>query len=166
MSHKKSYWSQFVVFIGVLSLSHVLAASSMTSTKSKRQDFQGLVLHYVNQYRAKYHLKPLKMNRYASSEAYRHSLNMAHKKIAFGHEGFSGRYKRLYHSNKNCQGASENVAYYPMDAKKLVRGWMSSPGHRRNILGHYNQTGIGIVSSSKKGWGYMTQIFLQCRGPQ
>lgn len=162
MMHKICNWGKYLVIVGILGFSKPITAGSTEKISTQHESFQRLVLQYVNQYRAKHHLAPLTMNRYASTEAYRHSWNMAHKKIGFGHGGFGGRYKRLYKHGKNCRGASENVAYYRMDAKQLVNGWISSPGHRRNILGHYNQTGIGIVPSSKKGWGYMTQLFLRC----
>jgi uncharacterized protein YkwD len=57
------------------------------------------------------------------------------------------------------------VAYYKSDAKKLVDAWIASRGHRQNILGNYNLTGIGIAHN-KKGWGYYTQIFIRNDNPQ
>jgi uncharacterized protein YkwD len=121
---------------------------------------QTMILYYVNQYRIKHHLAPFKMSRIISKEAEKHSKNMAKHKIPFGHEGFNGRIKRLYRQVKNCNGGAENVAYYKVDAKKLVEQWIASPGHRRNIEGPYNVTGIGIAYG-KKGWAYYTQIFLR-----
>jgi uncharacterized protein YkwD len=44
-------------------------------------------------------------------------------------------------------------------AKQSVKGWMNSPGHRRNILEkNYMQTGIG-VAISKDDKVYVTQVF-------
>lgn len=159
---KIKYWIKWITMMGAIFFAEPLIATSTHEISDKNASFQNRILYYVNQYRAQHHLSPLKMQKHASIEAYNHSRDMANKKMGFGHGGFSGRYKRLYRHGKNCRGASENVAYYRMDAKKLVNGWIASRGHRRNILGHYNQTGIGVARSQKDGWGYMTQIFLQC----
>lgn len=122
--------------------------------------YQASILHYVNEYRIKHHLKPLKMVNVISQEAAKHSRDMANKSIPFGHQYFDTRIKHLYKAIHGCNGGAENVAYYKLNAKKLVDGWIASPGHRRNIEGNYNLTGIGIARS-KKGWAYFTQIFLR-----
>ena len=119
-----------------------------------------LIVHYVNLYRMKHHLAPLKINAAITQEAYKHSNNMASKRLGFGHSGFSGRVKRLYQKIPFCTGAAENVAFWRVGAKQLVDGWIASPGHRRNIEGNYNLTGVGIVHS-RKGWAYFTQIFVR-----
>lgn len=121
---------------------------------------QKMILYYVNQYRAKYHLVPLKLINTISQEAAHHSSDMARKAMPFGHSGFNGRINRLYHQIPHCNGGAENVAYYRINAKRLVEGWIASSGHRQNILGNYNLTGIGIAHG-KKGWAYYTQIFLR-----
>jgi uncharacterized protein YkwD len=47
-----------------------------------------------------------------------------------------------------------------LTAHKVVDGWLHSPGHKKNIEGDYNFTGIG-VSKDKNGRIYYTQIFLR-----
>lgn len=126
-------------------------------------EYQTRILYYVNAYRIKHHLVPLKMSNIISKEATIHSRAMANHAKPFGHNDFNGRIKRLYQQIKGCNGGAENVAYYKLDAKKLVEQWIASPGHRRNIVGNYNLTGIGIAHS-KKGWAYYTQIFLRSNG--
>jgi uncharacterized protein YkwD len=153
-------WVRCLTLVSVACLAPFSMAVGAES--NKEAPFENRVLYYVNQYRAQHHLSPLKMQKPASREAYIHSRDMANKKMGFGHGGFGGRYKRLYKQGKNCRGAAENVAYYRMNPKVLVNGWIASPGHRKNILGNFNQTGIGVVESKKPGWGYMTQIFLRC----
>jgi uncharacterized protein YkwD len=117
------------------------------------------VLSYVNQYRARHHLPPLQMNALLSVEAQKHSANMSTHRIPFGHVGFNDRIKRLYRVIPNANGGSENVAEGKWDARQVVAGWMNSPGHRRNILGRYNLTGIGITKDNR-GHIYYTQIFI------
>ena len=123
-------------------------------------DYQRQILYYVNAYRAKHHLRALTLNPLISEEAAAHSLDMARHAKRFGHDGFSARIKRLYRRIKHCNGGAENVAYYKLSPKQLVDAWMASAGHRHNILGPYQLTGIGIAHS-KKGWAYFTQIFLR-----
>ncbi len=119
-----------------------------------------MILHYVNEYRAQRHLPPLKMNSVISAEAAHHSLAMAKKSIPFGHSYFNTRIQHINNEIKEYKAGAENVAYYKTNAKKLVDAWISSPGHRRNILGNYNLTGIGIAYG-KSGWAYYTQIFVR-----
>lgn len=118
------------------------------------------ILYYVNVYRAKHHLSPLKLNEIASQEAVQHSRDMANKSVPFGHTQFNQRIKHLYKKFEPCRGGAENVAFYKLNAKKLVDAWIASPGHRRNIEGNYNVTGIGIAHG-KPGWAYYTQIFVR-----
>lgn len=119
-----------------------------------------MILYYVNAYRAKHHLSPLSMSDAASQEAVKHSRAMASQSIPFGHAHFNDRIQRVYQQLKHCNGGAENVAYYKLNAKRLVDAWIASPGHRRNIEGHYNMTGIGIAHG-KTGWAYYTQIFVK-----
>lgn len=141
-------------------LGHQAMAAKDKKAVVSNTSFQNEILYYVNQYRAKHHLSPLKMNNLISQQAAKHSQDMASHRLAFGHTNFNGRIKRLYTEIGECRGGAENVAFYKTDAKKLVDAWVASPGHRRNILGGYNLTGIGIAHS-KKGWAYYTQIFLR-----
>ena len=136
---------------------------SLANNATSDADDQKMILYYVNQYRAKHHLSPLKLIPVISKEAAKHSRDMASKAMPFGHAGFNGRIKTLYKKIGDCRSGAENVAYYKINAKRLVDGWIASPGHRRNIEGNYNLTGIGIAHS-KKGWAYYTQIFLRSDG--
>lgn len=60
------------------------------------------------------------------------------------------------------RAAAENVAYnrgYTDPVAKAVEGWLNSSGHRRNIEGNYNLTGIGVAKNSQGAY-YFTQIFI------
>jgi len=132
-------------------------ANDMLSTDAH---YQKMILHYINAYRAKQHLPALKLIDKISVEAAKHSRDMASKSIPFGHQYFDTRIAHLYKEIKDCHAGAENVAYYKLDPKRLVDAWVASRGHRRNIEGNYNLTGIGIAHG-KKGWAYYTQIFLR-----
>lgn len=61
----------------------------------------------------------------------------------------------------------ENVAAGQSTAYAVVRSWMKSPGHRRNILNpSYTHVGIGATSCSKGFSPYWTQMFLRIRSSQ
>lgn len=152
---KKRFFSVcFLSLISFFSFANTLAAAENNDAL-----IQKLILQYINEYRIKRHLQPLTLNTDISREAQKHSQAMANQSVPFGHTHFNDRIKRVYQAVGNGQGGAENVAYYKMDAKRLVEGWLASSGHRRNIEGHYNITGIGIAHG-KPGWGYFTQIFV------
>ncbi|CEK09723.1 CAP domain-containing protein [Legionella hackeliae] len=141
-----------------------LAAKTSNQSVAIGSPMQKAILYYVNEYRAKKGLKPLKMNVIMSKEAEIHSREMATHKIGFGHQDFNKRIKRLYSEIQQCRGGAENVAYNYKDAQDVVKNWLTSPGHRRNILGSYNLTGIGLARDSR-GKIYFTQIFLRTDNP-
>ncbi|AFY56172.1 Cysteine-rich secretory protein family [Rivularia sp. PCC 7116] len=115
----------------------------------------------INQYRKKQGLKPLKLNSKISKIARQHSKKMADKQVAFGHNGVSSRYNKIS-KVVEYRGVAENVAYnmgYDNPGKNAVKGWIKSSGHRRNIKGKYQVTGIGVAKNSE-GEYYFTQLFV------
>ncbi|MCE0724483.1 MULTISPECIES: CAP domain-containing protein [Legionella] len=121
---------------------------------------QSTVLFYINEYRQKHGLSKLTMDKHMVIQARQHSQDMANHRMPFGHQDFGKRIAKLRSQIKNTGGAAENVAYNYKTAQIVVSQWVKSPGHRRNIVGNYNLTGIGIARD-KQGKLYYTQIFLQ-----
>ena len=155
-----------IVFIGLifqLSLfSQGVSAGAALKKASDERTMERIVVQAVNEYRAKKGLPPLRVSPIIAHEAKMHSLDMERKRIPFGHLYFGTRIKHIYGKIKYCNGGSENVAWFPPNksARDVVGLWLTSYGHRRNILGHYNLTGVGIVRD-KRGWLYYTQIFIK-----
>lgn len=150
----------FVFLVAIFCIVPFAFAMQAYTERSADLVYQQRILYYVNAYRMKHHLSPLKMKQTITEEAQKHSHDMALHRMPFGHDGFKQRIKRLYQVYPNSRGGAENIAYYKHDAKALVDAWIASRGHRQNILGHYNLTGIGIAHN-KKRWGYYTQIFVR-----
>jgi uncharacterized protein YkwD len=49
-------------------------------------------------------------------------------------------------------------------ARLIVDGWMTSPGHRRNILdANYTLLGVGVAAKDKMC--YATQVFAGMKSP-
>ncbi|MBA3829231.1 MAG: CAP domain-containing protein [Taibaiella sp.] len=120
------------------------------------------ILHYINKYRAKKGLDALEMNNTITDAAMVHSKRMARKAIPMGHDGFDERMHKLMSEIKGVNAAAENVAFGATSAREVVDLWIHSPGHRKNIEGNYNITGIAIASAAD-GSLYFTQIFLHKR---
>lgn len=137
-------------------------ANAQTAPKSVVSDasITNAILVDINAYRKNYKLPPLKMDARISTVAKSHSLNMAKHLVPFGHTNFLKRVTLIRSQIKNTGAAAENVAFNYKDAHDVVKNWLLSPGHRKNIMGNYNVTGIGIARDSK-GRIYFTQIFIK-----
>lgn len=144
----------------ILGLVHLSYAAKPTQKTTSDAAIQNAILVHVNEYRQKHGLSLLKMDNKIIKEAKNHSIDMANHTMPFGHKYFNSRVDRLHARIKNSNAAAENVAYNYKDAQDVVKNWLRSPGHRRNIEGNYNLTGIGIARDSK-GKIYFTQIFLR-----
>lgn len=59
----------------------------------------------------------------------------------------------------HLSSVSENIAYGYTSGKSVVRAWMKSPGHRRNIMSSgVRQIGVGAVKDSHGVW-WVSQVF-------
>jgi uncharacterized protein YkwD len=118
------------------------------------------ILFFVNEFRRSKGLPALQANSYISSVALGHSRDMLTGKSPFGHDGFRQRIDRIGSRLGKLHVAAENVASGPMGAREVVDGWLHSPGHRRNIMGDFQLTGIGVAEAAN-GMIYFTQIFVK-----
>jgi uncharacterized protein YkwD len=150
MMFNKIFFVLLVIF-SQFSISH--AADSASAIEKA-------IVADINLYRNQHRLAPLTMNEQMVKEARQHSADMAKHSIPFGHNHFMSRINRLHKQIKGSGAAAENVAYNYKDAHDVVNNWLKSPGHKRNIDGHYNLTGVGIAYD-KNGKLYFTQIFLK-----
>lgn len=122
------------------------------------------VLTQINQYRASRKLPPLTLDARISEQARAHSQAMAAGRTPFSHNGFQQRVQAIARTLPYSR-AAENVAYnqgYSDPVLQAVQGWLKSTGHRQNIEGSFNLTGIGIAQNAK-GEYYFTQIFMRRR---
>ncbi|KTC69310.1 putative transporter [Legionella birminghamensis] len=148
----------------MLSLLFSLSVSASSQTVQNDAAIQQTILEFINNYRAQHHRPPLKLVPLISLQAQQHSIEMAQKKMSFGHQGFNKRIDVLYKKIKLCRGGAENIAYMKISAREVAKRWTESPGHRANILGNYNLTGIGIARI-QGGWIYYTQMFIRSDDP-
>ncbi len=149
-----------LIFLFGFSLIGLLMQTTAVASVDIDKANQKAILFYVNEYRVKHHLKPLQLNNLMSEAAAKHSRDMARHAVPFGHKNFDKRIHRLFSEIKDCKGGAENVAYNYKDGKDVVRNWLTSRGHRMNIEGNYNLTGIGLARD-KNGKLYFTQLFIR-----
>lgn len=137
--------------------SKALSSSSFTALEQS-------IHEQINQYRQSRNLPPLTLDPRISEQALSHSQAMASGQVPFSHQGFEQRVRAIGRVIPYSQSA-ENVAYnqgYRDPDRQAVQGWIKSTGHRTNIEGQYNLTGIGIALN-ESGEYYFTQIFIRRR---
>ena len=177
-------WIQIIG--GVIVVVGSFSAASYKALASKSQSFQLLkpssatvaqrsnsaqfttmeqsVYQQINQYRKSRKLPPLTVDAQIAQQARNHSQAMANGRVPFSHDGFDKRVKVIAQAIP-YSSAAENVAYNKGVAdpgKQAVQGWLKSTGHRQNIEGNFDLTGIGIAKNAK-GEYYFTQIFIKRR---
>jgi uncharacterized protein YkwD len=140
----------------------VAKAPTTTATATgKKEDhaFEQRVLELINVERAKAGLKPVSYNGTLDNAAEKHAEHMsivgkmAHDGIGDGDPGERIRAEGFR------KGWGENVATGQTSPEQVVREWMASPGHRRNILDpNYQQMGVAYVTASN-GRSYWAQEF-------
>lgn len=146
---------------GIISKPETISAAPPSQPPSTLEQS---IYQQINQYRQSHQLPPLKLDARISTQAKIHSQNMASGKVPFSHQGFDKRISAI-DSQISYRAAAENVAYnqgYANPTKQAVAGWIKSQGHRINIEGQYNLTGIGVVKNAKNEY-YFTQIFINSR---
>lgn len=114
----------------------------------------------INAFRESQGLEPLALNPLISEQARLHSVEMSQTPNTISHKNFDERIAEL-RKQLPYQGSAENVAAnlnYKNPGVEAAEGWINSPSHRKNILGDYNQTGIGIAQT-EDGRYFFTQIF-------
>jgi uncharacterized protein YkwD len=119
------------------------------------------VYDYVNKYRQSRNLPPLVVDPAISAIAKAHSEQMA-RTSNMSHDGFNERTDSVSQTIV-YRSAAENVGYnmgYAQPETIVVHDWIASPGHQRNLVGHYDVTGIGVVKNDK-GEYYFTQLFIR-----
>lgn len=117
----------------------------------------------VNEHRRAKGLAPLAYDARIAAIARRHSKDMADGRIPAGHDGFEAR-RRHISKMIPLRGIAENIGMNDFPPSNTVRaavsGWLGSRGHRENIEGRYDLTGVGIVRDARGAYSY-TQIFVR-----
>ncbi|MFC9454996.1 CAP domain-containing protein [Streptomyces sp. NPDC056983] len=137
------------------------ASPSAPATTAPASGATARVLTLVNNERSKAGCSPLTMNAKLTKAAQDHSKDMAshHNMSHTGSDGSSPA-DRITRAGYSWSSYGENVAYGYSTPEKVMAAWMSSPGHKRNILDcSFKEIGIGLAQPN----GYWTQDFGTAR---
>jgi uncharacterized protein YkwD len=122
-------------------------------------DVSAALLELHNAERAKKSLPPLRIDPKLTTAAVAHSRHMAQVgKLAHFGINDGDPWSRMKDVGYSFSSASENVAWNTPDPAETVRAWMSSAGHRANILGQYQDVGFGMAKGIR-GDPYWTTDF-------
>ena len=99
-----------------------------------------------NKERAKAGLRPLKLQTNLEEAAKVHAKDMAeHETMTHdGSDGSTSR-QRIVNTGYHSLSTGENVAVGYEGVAGVVKGWMESPPHKKNILGDYSEIGVAMV---------------------
>ena len=125
------------------------------------------VVILINSERAKIANCPaLRLNDKLTAAAQAHSQDMADNNF-FDHTGSNGSTlgQRITAAGYSFSLAGENIAGGQSTAQEAFDDWMSSPGHRANMLNcSFVDTGLGFVEKPGSEWlRYWTQDFAKPR---
>jgi uncharacterized protein YkwD len=133
---------------------------SVSPTRSPRTAFDPTtacdeVLKAHNRERAGAKLPALAKSTRLQAAALRHAKDMAaHGKMT--HKGTDGTSPpdRIKAERYRYRRAGENIAAGSFTIDALMKGWMESPPHKRNILGSFSQIGVAYATAEngKRYW--------------
>jgi len=111
-----------------------------------------LALH--NKARAAEKLPALAVSKKLQAAAQAHAEEMAERR-KMTHTGVDGStvLERVQAAGYKLRRCGENIAYGHYTPEHVVRGWLDSRPHRKNILGSFSQVGMGYATA-KNGTPY------------
>lgn len=136
--------------------------------KSNLIEMERLILNYTNEEREGRGLKPLAFSpalKFLARSQSRHMCSTGEfqhesKEFPKGWRRFRDRLQLV-----SLKSGGENIAYRTFSgesqkwAREIIKGWMKSPNHRRNILSsEFNYLGAGVAPCSNR-IVYATQVF-------
>jgi uncharacterized protein YkwD len=107
-------------------------------------------------------LSTLRIDPAATKAARAHSADMCARRY-FDHRSPEGSqpWHRLKRAGARFNAAAENIAVGYRSPAAVHRGWMNSPGHRKNRMSSkYSRVGIGRYVCPQNGMVYFTELFL------
>lgn len=138
---------------GTGTIDHFWVITLAAPTRPVASDWRRKTLHYVNQYRARYDLRPLSLNDALNRTAQAHSDDMAARDF-FDHVTPNGKTvgDRATRGGYSWSVVLENLAAGQDSPRDVVKGWINSPPHRKALLtDDINDAGIGYTFIAHDG---------------
>lgn len=141
--------------------SHTAPSSPASTDGAQVSGAVARVVELVNDERARAGCAPVTVNTALTEAAQRHSEDMA-ATGTMSHSGSGGSSPgdRITSAGYSWSTYGENVAYGYSTPEQVMQGWMTSPGHRANILNcAFEEIGVGLAQPGH----YWTQDFGTAR---
>lgn len=108
-------------------------------------NYENKVLELVNEARRGEGEPPLKLNEHLCTAAMGHAEDMGNKDF-FSHSGSedTSAVDRAIAAGYGSRAVGENIAAGQCTPEDVVKGWLDSPGHKKNIMGDYQHMGIAL----------------------
>ncbi|AWN25192.1 CAP domain-containing protein [Streptomyces sp. NEAU-S7GS2] len=137
------------------------ASPSAAKATAEASGATARVVELVNDERRKAGCSPLTVNAKLTKAAQDHSKDMAdHRNMSHTGSDGSSPEDRITRAGYNWSSYGENVAYGYSTPESVMEGWMTSPGHKRNILDcSFKEIGVGHAQPDD----YWTQDFGTAR---
>ena len=133
-------------------------ASDLDSTDTADLDYiTSTMLQLINDERESAGLKPLKISSPINYTAQKKAEDMYKEKVLDHYsENLGWFYDQFKAAGIKYDGGGENIARGYQTVEGVMRGWMNSPGHKKNILSSdWTHVGIGFCN------GYWVQQFAK-----
>ncbi|MEU6577356.1 CAP domain-containing protein [Streptomyces sp. NPDC046805] len=114
-------------------------------------------MQLVNVERSKVGCSPVTLDPTLTKAAQAHSADMAaHRNMSHTGSDGSSPDARITSAGYRWSAYGENIAYGYATPEQVMAGWMSSPGHKANILNcSFKEIGVGLAQPNS----YWTQDF-------
>lgn len=146
-------------------------ATGKLNCDASAEQLQTQFIHLINQARAQPRqcgdasldaAAPIRWNSQLAAAAQRHSLDMMNNNF-FSHTGSDNSEvaDRVDAANYEWQAVGENLAAGQTSLQEAINGWLSSPGHCRNIMNTgFKEVGLSCVENPSTEFGtYWTSVF-------
>ena len=131
-------------------LTAVLFTSLMSLTGPAEANLGAVTV--VNDYRAQAGLSPLSHSRKLERAAHRHARDMARRGF-FSHKGSNGSNvaQRVRATGYDYCFVAENIAMGQQSLGEVMQAWVTSKGHRKNILDR-RASDVAVVKADSNIW--------------
>lgn len=150
-TYTKQYWPYLpmaaIVGLGLLANIYLSSSNSVLGVRSDLSDSS--LLTYTNAHRADLGLSQLELNEQLDAAAQAKAEDMVNNNY-WSHNSPTGKspWSFVIGSGYNYAAAGENLAFGFTDADDVIKAWMNSAEHRRNISStSYRQVGFGLATS-------------------
>jgi uncharacterized protein YkwD len=137
-----------------------VAACLLTLPAVAEAKLANAIVQRTNRFRRAHGLPPLRVSRKLSQVALRHARNMARKNRMAHVLGGRDAGQRLTRAGYRWSNYGENVAWGYKGVRKVVRSWIKSKPHRKNLLNR-KVTEIGVGVAYRKGTPFYCQVFAR-----